>query len=240
MAPASPVKGYCMRYDVKKAKSRQCCALLSESILFFVGRWDWKGEVTFSENTCKHYQSFIDNYSSSSFTFYYLITYLPVWRCRRLMWKLWCTQLSVHIFNNCWVQKGILVSPFYCSAILMESFVFLLHQSFPYFSWVCWSCLLPSEVLNSVLPCDFQHLCLLTVTCKLLASRLVSPGLSLGALAYERILAGSLAGWCQCALGLLQWNNQERRGKSASPCEVKALMLKCECFIQMWNGLQKC
>lgn len=69
---------------------------------------------------------------------------------------------------------------------------------------------------------------------------LVSPGLGLGALAYERILAGSLAGWCQCALGLLQWSNQERRGKSASPCEVKALMLKCECFIQMWNGLRKC
>lgn len=64
--------------------------------------------------------------------------------------------------------------------------------------------LFSEEVLNSVLLCVF-NICLLTLTCKLLlANRMVSPGLGLGILACERILAGSLAGQCQCALGLLQ------------------------------------
>lgn len=105
---------------------------------------------------------------------------------------------------------------------------FFSTKDFFFSLWVCWSCLLPSEVLNSVVPCGFQHLCLSTLTCKLLANRMVSPGFGLGVLAYERIFAGSLAGWCQCAWGILQVEQQGKERQIGIP------LWSQRTYIKMW------
>lgn len=79
----------------------------------------------------------------------------------------WCESCDTHnsVFIFCTIV-GFRKEYFSLLFIVQLSWRNLLHffstKTF-FFPWVCWSCLLPSEVLNSVLPCGFQHLCLSTL-----------------------------------------------------------------------------
>lgn len=228
MAPASPVKGYCMRYDVKKAKSRQCCALLSGSILFFVGSWDWKGEVTFLrilENSTRVLLIIIAPLPSPS------VISLVIYLCEGA--EGWCENCDAHnsvsIFSTIvgfrkeYSSLQFIVQLswryllyFFSTKAIFFLGVFILSITFRSFEFC------PTMWFSASLSFD----CHLQTPGQPDGVTWIGPG---GPCIWK-ILAGSLAGWCRCALGLLQWSNQERRGKSASLCEVKALMLKCEWF----------
>lgn len=137
------------------------------------------------------------------------------------MWKLWWTQLSVHILNNCWVQKGVLVSPFIVQLSWRNLLYFFSTKAPPPAPLVCWSCLLPSEVLNSVLPCGFQPLCLSTLTCKLLANRMAVTWIRPGGLCTWRDLC-----WGPCTWKDLYWGPCIWEDLCWSPCWVVSMCMR--------------
>lgn len=158
MAPASPVKGCCMRYNVKKAKT--------SAVLF----WVW-AFCSLLGAEIERVRLLLLRILVNSIRVL-LIIIVPLPSPSVISWVIclcegaegWCESCdarnSVSLF---WTVVGFRKEYFSLLFIVLLSWMNLLYffsaKAF-FVLWVCWYCLLPSEVLNSVLPCGFQHLCL--------------------------------------------------------------------------------
>lgn len=230
MAPTSPVKGCCTRYDVRKAKS--------SAVLFWVRAFCSLLGAEIERVRCRLLRTLVNSIRVL------LIIIVPLPSPPVISWVIylcegaegWCESCDAH--NSVSIFWTIVAfRKEYFSLIVQlfwRNFLYFSSTKAFFFSWVCWYCLLPSEVFYSVLPRGFQHLCISTLTCKLLANQMVSPGFGLGTLAYERILAGSLAGWLQCALGLLQ---VEQPGKGR---QKSASLWNQSIYIKIWMVSSRC